>query len=268
MLEIKQFPGDMSALEVDREDPKRCLVFGLFEETVDVAGVNRPFYTYIAEGMSYNRPCLVLAPPEDISVPEYLEKSFWLRFAGEHRFFLHVLEPVNGKYSLDGSDASYMNRVYVQIQSRRYYVTMQDNIYAVGVGRGAAVAQQAAIEMTGEWSGLATFGEMFPEVLESAGRLHAGEDTGRTELVVSAGRAQLPVWMAWSENIGENAAVCNYWKAENHADSEIFSNRWADEIYFPDRIQKKSQVNEETISQVRVTNGFRGEPGEEFFTAV
>lgn len=268
MLEIKQFPGDMSALEVDREDPKRCLVFGLFEETVDVAGVNRPFYTYIAEGMSYNRPCLVLAPPEDISVPEYLENGFWLRFAGEHRFFLHVLEPVNGKYSLDGSDASYMNRVYVQIQSRRYYVTMQDNIYAVGVGRGAAVAQQAAIEMTGEWSGLATFGEMFPEVLESAGRLHAGEDTGRTELVVSAGRAQLPVWMAWSENTGENAAVCNYWKAENHADSEIFSNRWADEIYFPDRIQKKSQVNDETISQVRVTNGFRGEPGEEFFTAV
>ncbi len=268
MLEAKRFPCDMSALEIDRTDPKRCLVSGLFEETVDVAGRKRRFYTYLAPGLRSNQPCLVLAPPEDMPVLDYLEDSFWLGFAERHQLFLHILEPEGGKYCLDGTDAAYMNRVYVQIQSRQFYVTMQDNIYAVGVSGGAAVAQQAAMEMTSEWSGLATFGELGPEVLQSAERLHAGEDTGKTELVVSASKAQLPVWMAWAENAGGNAAVCGYWKGQNDADGEVFSNRWADEIYFPSRVCKRSQINDEKIAQVRVTNGFTGALTEEFFTAV
>jgi len=268
MLEVRQFPTDMSALEIDRTDPKRCLVSGLFEEEVEAAGEKRRFYTYIAPGLCGNQPCLVVAPPEDLPVLEYLEKSFWLDFAREHQIFLHVLEPKEGKYRLDGTDAAYMNRVYVGIQSRRFYVTMQDNIYAVGIGGGAAAAQQAAMEMASEWSGLATFGEMAPEVLESARRVHAGEDTGKTELSISGTKAQLPVWMAWSENTGDNAAVCAYWKGQNDADDEVFSNRWADEIYFPSKVCLKSQVNEEKIAQVRVTNGYHGQLSQDFFSAV
>ena len=268
MLEVKQFPGDMSALELDRADPKRCLISGLFEESVKVGDSQRRFYTYIAPGLCSNQPCLVLAPPEDVPVPDFLEQGFWLDFAQERQIFLHILEPADGKYRLDGIDAAYMNRVYVEIQSRKFYVTMQDNIYAVGIGGGAAVAQQATMEMAAEWSGLATFGEMAPEVLHSTQRVHSGESTGRTELVVSGAKAQLPVWMAWEANAGANAEVCDYWKGQNDADSEAFSNRWADEIYFPSRVCKKSQVNEEKIAQVRVTNGCNGGPSETFFTAV
>ena len=163
MLEVRQLPGDMSALELDRADPKRCLVAGFFEESVKVGEARRRFYTYIAPGLCHNQPCLVLAPPEGVPVLEFLEHGFWLSFARERQIFLHILEPENGKYRLDGTDAAYMNKVYVEIQSRKYYVTMQDNIYAVGIGGGAAVAQQAAMEMASEWSGLAAFGEMVPE---------------------------------------------------------------------------------------------------------
>lgn len=268
MLEVKQFPSDMSALELDRTDPKRCLVSGLFEESVNVGDTRRRFYTYIAPGLCSNQPCLVLAPPEDVPVLDFLEQGFWLDFAQEHQIFLHILESEDGKYRLDGTDAAYMNRVYVEIQSRKFYVTMQDNIYAAGIGGGAAVAQQAAMEMASEWSGLATFGEMVPEVLHSTQRVHAGENTGKTELVVSGAKAQLPVWMAWEANAGANGSVCNYWKRQNDADGEAFSNRWTDEIYFPSRVCKKSQVNEEKIAQVRVTNGYTGTLTEEFFTAV
>jgi len=268
MLEVKQFPADMSALEVDRTDPKRCLISGLFEETVEVAGQKRRFYTYIAPGLRSNQPCLVAAPPEGVSAADFLERGFWPKFAEAHQIFLHILEPENGTYRLDGSDAAYMNRVYVEIQSRKHYVTMQDNIYAVGIGRGAAIAQQAAMEMASEWSGLATFGEMAPEVLQSAGRLHAGENTGKTELVVSGTKAQLPVWMCWREASNDNAAVRDYWKGQNDADGEVFSNRWADEIYFPSRVCLKSQVNEEKIAQVRVTNHYTGPLTEELFSAV
>ncbi len=268
MLEVKQFPHDMSTLEVDRTDAKHCLISGLFEESVKVGDTQRRFYTYITPGLCSNQPCLVLAPPEDVPVLGFLEQGFWLDFAQEHQIFLHILEPVDGKYRLDGTDAAYMNRVYVEIQSRKFYVTMQDNIYAAGIGGGAAVAQQAAMEMASEWSGLATFGEMVPEVLHSTQRAHGGEDAGKTELVVSGTKAQLPVWMAWGTNAGANGAVCDYWKGQNDTDGEAFSNRWADEIYFPSRVCKKSQVNEEKIAQVRVTNGCAGEPSEAFFNAV
>lgn len=268
MLEVKQFPRDMSTLEVDRTDAKHCLISGLFEESVKVGDTQRRFYTYIAPGLCSNQPCLVLAPPEDVPVLGFLEQGFWLDFAQECQIFLHILEPVDGKYRLDGTDAAYMNRVYVEIQSRKFYVTMQDNIYAAGIGGGAAVAQQAAMEMASEWSGLATFGEMVPEVLHSTQRAHGGEDAGKTELVVSGTKAQLPVWMAWGTNAGANGAVCDYWKGQNDADGEAFSNRWTDEIYFPSRVCKKSQVNEEKIAQVRVTNGYTGTLTEEFFTAV
>ena len=50
MLEVKTFPQDMSALEIDCTEPRRCLVTGLFEEPVDVNGETRSFYTYIKEG--------------------------------------------------------------------------------------------------------------------------------------------------------------------------------------------------------------------------
>ena len=43
MLEVKQFPHDMSALELDLTDPKRCLISGLFEESVKVGDSRRRF---------------------------------------------------------------------------------------------------------------------------------------------------------------------------------------------------------------------------------
>lgn len=65
MLEVKTFPQDMSALEIDCTEPRRCLVTGLFEEPVDVNGETRSFYTYIKEGLLYNQPCVVVAPPDN-----------------------------------------------------------------------------------------------------------------------------------------------------------------------------------------------------------
>ncbi len=268
MLDIKTFPKDMSIFEVDRTQPRRCLLDGLFKETVEVDGKIRSFYTYLKPGLLYNQPCLVLAPPDDIPVEDYLENSFWFQFADEHEIFLHILLPENGLWNLDGSDADYMNRVYVQINSRSSYITMQDNIYAVGIGNGAAVAQQAVMKMSSEWSGLATFGDLDERALLNTGVTHGGENTGKTELTISAAKVQVPVWMAWTKNSGANAKVCDYWKTMNDADSEVFSNRWADEIYFPGRVIKKSQINEEKISQVRVTNGFSGDVTESFFGAV
>ena len=41
----------MSVLDVDHNEPRRCLVNGLFEESVEVNGKIRTFYTYITRGL-------------------------------------------------------------------------------------------------------------------------------------------------------------------------------------------------------------------------
>lgn len=254
MQEVKHFPADMSVFEVDREDMKKCLVSGLFEETAKVDGKERIFYTYLAPGSVSNSPCLVVAPPDVADVPAWLEDGFWFSFAGEHGLFLHVLVPGEKGWNEDGSDADYMNKVYSAIQSRRGYVTIQDNIYAMGIGGGAVIAQQAVMKMSSEWAGLATFGEMSDAALLNAEVLAGSENTGKTELSINAAKVQVPVWMAWGRNTGMNAAVCAYWKKQNDVDNECFSSFYADEIWFPSVVSKASQVNEEKIAQVRVTN--------------
>lgn len=258
----------MSDLAIDPSDMKKCLVSGLFEERVNVDGRERKFYTYLAPGLSYNRPCLIIAPPDRVPVPEFIKAGFWQTFAEREKVFLHFLVP-DGLWKFDGTDADYMNRVYVQVQSRTYYVTMQDNIYAFGFERGATVAQQAVMKMTSEWSGLATFGNLDQSALLNASAALAGENMGKVELLINASKTQLPVWMLWSENDGNNAAVCNYWKKQNDVDSlEVYSGAGADEIYFPSVVCKKSTVNEEKIAQVRITNQYSGELTETLFARV
>ena len=268
MLEVKTFPQDLGTVEVDHQQMRRCLFAGLFEETVQVGQSSRTFYTYLKPGLLYNQPCLVVAPPDDVPVLDYLERSPWMALAEKQDLFLHVLIPGEGGWNLDGADADYMNQVYIQINSRRGYVTMQDNIYAVGVGRGAVVAQQAVMKMSSEWSGLATFGDLGQEALLNTGATAETVNTGKTELSISPAKVQVPVWMAWSENTGANADVCAYWRKCNDSSPERFSNQWADEIYFPSIVCKKSQINEEKIAQVRVTNGFDGTLKPEFLNAV
>lgn len=257
----------MSEIEIDRSDVKRCLMSGLFLEHVDIGGTTRNFYTYLAPGLTYDQRCLIVAPPDDIPVPEFIEQGFWREFAQREQVFLHFLEP-DGKWNLDGTDGDYMNKVYIQVQSRNYYVTIQDNVYGMGIGRGATVAQQAVMKMTSEWSGLATFGDMEDSAMLNAAATQESQDMGKVELSVSASKAQIPVWMLWSENCRYNADVCGYWKRQNDSAEEIFSNAQADEIYFPSTVYKKSSVNEEKISQVRITNHFSGDVTQERFLAV
>lgn len=268
MLEVKSFPQNLSDIEIDRSNLKGCLFTGLYEETVEVNGKSRKFYTYLKPGLSYVRPCVFVIPDDGQDTLAYLESSFWMDFAQKADVFLFILTPENGKWNLDGSDADYMNRVYMQVQSRNYYVTIQDTMYAAGIGTGAVVAQQAAMKMTSEWAGLATFGDLTAEAMRNAQSVHKSEDTGRVEMAISGTKAPLPVWMAWSENEGANAEVAAYWKQQNHVNPERYSNAYADEIYFPTTVWKKSQLNDQLISEVRITNGFTGTVTEQLWAPV
>lgn len=268
MLTIKKFPEDRSKISIDKGNLNRCLFTGLYEEKVDVNGISRSFYTYLIPNLEYDRNCVIIVLPAEYSVEQFLEEGFWVQFAEREKVFLHILCPENNKWNEDGTDADYMNRVYVQIQSRNNYVVIQDNVYAFGIGDGAVIAQQAVMKMTSEWSGLATFGDMTSNAMLNAGVSQTKEDVGKVELVISASKCQIPVWMLWSRNSDENARICEYWKVQNKSGYEKFSNQYADEIYMPSTCVKKSQINEEQIAQVRITNGYSGMPDQELFDAV
>ena len=268
MLEVKKFPEDMSVFPVDKNDLKKCPLEGLFAEEVKVGEEKRSFYTYIAPGLHYNQPCLVVAPPSGADVLSFLEGGPFLSLAREQQFFLHVLLPAGEGWREDGSDADYMDRVYVQIQARTAYVTMQDNIYALGVGDGATIAQQAVMKMSSEWAGLASFGDLSKNALLNAHTTMGGEETGKTELSIQAVKAPVPVWMIWGGASKENEEVKAYWMAQNDVDPTPYSSSFAQEVYFPSGTCKISQVNEEKMSQVRVTMGFEGEVRGELLSQV
>lgn len=254
MIEVKRIPENIGEFKVDCKQPRKCLISGLFEEEVMVGDEKRSFYTYIKDGLLYNSPCVVIVPPDDKNILEYIEKGPWLDFAMRHDVFLHILKPGENGWKGDGSDAAYMNQTYVQINSRRAYVTMQDNIYAVGIGRGATVAQQAVMAMMSEWSGLATFGDLSSDTLRSFVFDENGKKTGETELVVSASKVQVPVWMTFASALDKSDEdVVQFWRRNNDSSDEVFSNCWADRIYFPKTVIRKSQINEEKISEVRIS---------------
>ncbi len=261
MTDIQRFPAELRDCKVDLAHPTHCLFSGLFQEEAEIGGKMRNFYTYLTPGLAYDQPCLVIVSPDDRPAPEFIGNGYWEAFAQREKVFLHFLEP-EGKWNWDGSDADYMNEVYVRIHSRKYYVTMQDNVYALGFGRGAVVAQQAAMKMTTEWSGLATFGEMDASAMRNANVVMRREPQGRTELVIQGEKAALPVWMFWEKDTQEGLAVRDYWKKHNKAEEERYSNQDADEIYFPSEICRTSTINEEKAAQVRITHGLCGDPTE------
>lgn len=81
MLNIKEFPQDMSSFSIDSSNMKKCLVSGLFRETVKVHDKERVFYTYITPGLTYNQPCLIIAPSDNVQIQEFIENGFWEKFA-------------------------------------------------------------------------------------------------------------------------------------------------------------------------------------------
>lgn len=257
-MDIQKFPLCMADIPVDLKHPNRTLVHGLFEEFATVGGVKRRFLTYIPKNLEYCQPCLVTAIPSNVKAEEFLETSGLRQFAEDHQLFLHLALPEEN-WNKDGNDADYLNMIYVAIQARDYYVTMQDNIYLCGIGDASFAAHQAAKRMASEWSGLMTFGNLDGDLAQDAQVLRGEESQGEVELKIMGTKAQLPVWMYLTDiNDVNNHAAIQYWKEQNHVIGTPLSGAGADEIWAPTPVRVHSEVNEEYIAQVRIAVGRDG----------
>ena len=254
-LELKEIPEDMSTLPVDMAHPNRTLIHGCYRETVQVGGRMREFLTYIPKDLEYCQPCLVVVPPSNADPLAYLQTSGLQQLAEEKQLYVHLMVSGGEPWVTDGSDADFMNAVYVAIQGRDHYVTMQDNIYACGMGDGAVIAHQAAQKMASEWSGLFTFGALsVPLDLDTVSSTQAQEQGG-LKLKIDIQKTQIPVWVVAQQESANLQSAIDYWKVQNKVTGEPLSGQGADQIWMPAPVRKTSEVNEEQIAQVRVTLG-------------
>lgn len=252
-LTVQHYPEKMGDLPVDYRHLKRVLVNGLFEEQAKTASGPRPYYAYIPENLDYCQRCLVVCPPAAVDPVDFLEESGLRAFADEKQVFLFLMKAENGKWDLSGKDAAYMNAVYVGAQSRNYYITMQDNFYAIGIGDGADIAHEAVMTMSSEWSGLLTIGDL---TVDLNALMLGSEKSGlgeNGELQIAAEQSQVPVWMGISKLEGASCGTVAYWRQQNESQQTALSGDGADYIWMPPYVHKLCDINEETISQVRVT---------------
>ena len=250
MLTIQKFPEHMGDLPIDMKHPNRALIAGVFAESVKVNGTERPFLTYIPENQEYCRPCLVTGIPSGNDPLAYLESSGLKEFVDQNELFLHIAY-TDGKW--DSSDAEYLNAIYVKIQARDYYITMQDNIYLCGIGDAAFAAHQAARRMASEWSGMMSFGDLAGDLTAEKARAHGEEDQGEVELKIQGTAAQLPVWMTVSAYEGNNRKASEYWQEQNRTCGEPLSGRGADYIWMPDPVRKVNEINDIKIDNLAIS---------------
>ena len=250
---LSEIPRNVPA---DPMNPSKCQAYGFLWQTCHNGGEERKLLTYIPQSVENNDRCIVIAPPENVDVERFLEETELIGFAEKNRCFLSILIPENNQWNLQGKDADFLNAAYKKVQSREAYVVMQDCIYLVGFGKEAPAPQQAAMKISSEWAGLATFGNFEPNVLLNAGLCRdSDEGIQEDEMYISASKTQLPVWMFLEEKdeLAENTA--DYWKKQNKNQKDSLYDRYGTEIFLAPNIQKTSKINSEQISQTCITAG-------------
>lgn len=255
-LEYATLPQSPRDLSVDHANPGKCQVTGLLTQSCDLGGETCQLIMYLPENAQHNDRCIIVVPPSNEDTVQFLSVSGLAEFADKNRCILGAVVPSSNGWDLSGRGADFVNAAYKKVQSREWFVVMQDCIYLFGFGDGATVAQQAAMKMTSEWSGLATFGSFMDGVLLNVGECRDA-DTGVQdgELYIASSKAQLPVWMLFQKKSTLDEQVISYWKQENANQPDPLYDTQGTVIYLPPHLQRTSKTNDEAISQTRVTLG-------------
>lgn len=252
-IRVEQWPQNMYEIPVNPHDMHSCLVHGLFEENVEAGGKTRKYFTYLTDNLPSSSPCLIVAADAANSGAEFLQQSGLIELADKEKFFLHLLQPDDGCWDASG-DADYMNQVYAQVQKRKYYVIVQENIYGLGIGDGTDLVHLAALREPENWSGIATIGSVGTDVAEEI----LSKENG-----VNVPKTPMPVWMMCQKIQEPEEAALHYWRHQNDSTESYMSDEYADRIYCPDFHNPYISTDDEKCAQVRVTVNVDGTSGSE-----
>lgn len=240
-LDVQTFPEPPALYSevVKPENPLESLFTGAYRVPLTVGEEERSVVVYLAEGFAQVQGFVMIVPASGMTAEQALEEGGWKDVADENELYLMVLEPDSEAYDLseDGRDMAYITAATALADSRDYWRQPEGRNYMVGYGDGASLALMSAeAKLPDVWAGVATFGDM---------SLTANQ-------IVNKNGTELPVWMFLQE-LDEEKALVELFKQYNGCTDEAFSNEYADAIYFPNQQVNDLLLNDQPMSQVRVT---------------
>ena len=235
-IEIKEFPAvpENYAAAVDPADPLKTIYSGAFAVKVPVAeGAEKDAVVYLAEDFHQTQGFVMIVPASDMNAAQVLEEGGWKAVADANGLYLMILEPKG-----ETVDAAFLDAATSLADTRNYWRQPEGRNYLAAYG-DSVDASLAFVEayLPSVWAGIATFGDL---------------SIGAADISNEAG-IELPVWLFTAEMNENEEALVELFKGFNGCTDEVFSNANADRIYFPNQKVNALLLNDQPVSQVRVT---------------
>ncbi len=260
MAEVDVIPANVEEMTYEGEGTYDAVFYGLWENNIDVNGVNRKAYFYTPESYYACTEMLQVFVPNGIAAPDFAEQSGWLELSEEHGFCIVFYEGQDLTWNFDDvqSELDYYIAVQTAIGNRVISDTSEGALYAIGYGEGGTMAQYAALNYSAMLAGVVTLGgSAIPaEYLEEVGNKESYAFAINQDWTNTYGTLNkdvvLPIWII---NDGDaNEALIDYWKTANQVvEGDGLKNSYADEIYNQNPLSTLETLNSRNISRVWIS---------------
>lgn len=238
-IEIAQFPQEAVVYKeaVDMANPLKTIFSGAYRLPLTVGEDEaRSVLVYLAEAYQQTQGFVMIVPDSGMTAEQCLEEGGWKSVADANGLYLMVLEPKDGKIEAEDGFA-YIAAATTLADSREFWRQPEGRNYMVAYGDSVDLALQFTESfLPSTWAGLATFGDLSSTAAD----------------IRNAHGTELPVWMFMTAK-DQEAEIIDVLKGFNGCTDEAYANAYADEIYFPNQQVNDMLLNDQPMSQVRVT---------------
>ena len=239
LLEVRELPEPPAVWRdaVDKANPMKTIYTGAYRVPVTVSEtVEREAVVYIGEGFTMTQSIVFIVPQSGMRAEECLVSAGWTKLADEHGLVVMALQPGDEPYdtSAEGSDFAFLKAMVARGGQRTHWFMPKGRAYIAGYGDGAALMLRYAAATITTWAGIACFGS-------------TDLDPATLGLKLS-----VPAWL-YTDDLDATRPLTELLCQVNGCTSEKLSSEAADEIYLPSQKTNGLLLNEQPVSQVRVS---------------
>lgn len=223
---------------VDKTNPLKTIFSGAYRVPVMVdEETERSAIVYLGKDYQQTQGFVMIVPDSGMTAEKCLEDGGWKALADKKGLMLMVLEP-DGKpdASVDGADYAYLDAAASLADTRTHWRQVEGRLYMAAYGDGADLAVKYVQANVSSWAGLVTFGDL----------------TVQPKDLDNSKGVELPVWM-FVNTLDREKALVEQFKTNNGCTNEVFSTQTANQIYMPNQKTNDLLLNDQPMSQVRVT---------------
>lgn len=239
LLEVRELPEPPAVWRdaVDKANPMKTIYTGAYRVPVTVSEtVEREAVVYIGEGFTMTQSIVFIVPQSGMRAEECLVSAGWTKLADKHGLVVMALQPGDEPYdtSAEGSDFAFLKAMVARGGQRTHWFMPKGRAYIAGYGDGAALMLRYAAATITTWAGIACFGS-------------TDLDPATLGLKLS-----VPAWL-YTDDLDATRPLTELLCQVNGCTSEKLSSEAADEIYLPSQKTNGLLLNEQPVSQVRVS---------------